>query len=257
MHVRRCHPLQRREATIALPSPWQSSAMTVRTLDQFLATTQEKDVSADAFELENPHLLEVRLDGMVWAKSGAMVARKGAVKFTREGILEQGLGTLLKKMASGEGLKLMKAEGQGRVYLADAGKQITLLRLDGESIFVNGNDVLAFESGVQSKITMMRKVAGMLSGGLFNIRLSGHGIVAITSHYEPLTLPVNARTGPIFTDPNATVAWAGTLTPELVTDISLGTLLGRGSGESLQMRFAGEGWVVVQPYEEVTFQAKG
>jgi uncharacterized protein (AIM24 family) len=231
--------------------------MAVKTLSEFLSSTGEKDLSADAFELESPHLLEVRVDGLVWAKAGAMVARKGAVKFTRQGILEQGLGTLLKKMVSGEGLQLMKIEGQGRAYLADAGKQVTLLRLAGESIFVNGNDVLAFETGIESKITMMRRVAGMLSGGLFNMRLSGHGIVAITSHYEPLTLPVTAQGGPVFTDPNATVAWSGTLTPEIVTDMSLGTLVGRGSGETLQLKFAGEGWVVVQPYEEVTFQAKG
>ena len=230
--------------------------MSVRTLQEFLASSKEKDIGSDAFELESPHMLEVRLKGMVWAKAGAMVARKGGVKFTRQGVMEQGLGNLLKKMVSGEGMQLMKVEGEGRVYLADAGKKITLLRLAGEAIFVNGNDVLALEAGIENKITMMRKVAGMLSGGLFNVRLSGHGIVAITSHYEPLTLPVNAQTGPVFTDPNATVAWSGGLTPEIITDISLGTLLGRGSGESVQLRFAGEGWVVVQPYEEVVFQAK-
>jgi uncharacterized protein (AIM24 family) len=230
--------------------------MRVRTLADFLSASREKDACADAFELESPHLLEVRLDGLVWAKAGAMVARKGAVRFTRQGLLEQGLGNLLKKAVSGEGMQLMKVEGQGRVYLADAGKKITLLRLAGESIFVNGNDVLAIEAGIDNRITMMRKVAGMLSGGLFNVRLSGHGIVAITSHYEPLTLPVTTQTGPVFTDPNATVAWSGGLTPEIVADLSLGTLLGRGSGESIQLRFAGEGWVVVQPYEEVVLQAR-
>lgn len=231
--------------------------MAVQTLQEFLSHSKEKDASGDAFELESSHLLEVRLDGgLVWAKAGAMVARKGSVKFTRQGLLEQGLGNLLKKAVSGEGMQLMKMEGSGRVYLADAGKKITLLRLAGEAIFVNGNDVLATESTIENQITMMRKAAGMLSGGLFNVRLSGHGIVAITSHYEPLTLPVNATTGPVFTDPNATVAWSGGLTPEIVTDISIGTLFGRGSGESVQLRFAGEGWVVVQPYEEVVFQAK-
>lgn len=230
--------------------------MAVQTLQEFLSHSKEKDASGDAFELESAHLLEVRLDGLVWAKAGSMVARKGSVKFTRQGLLEQGLGNLLKKAMSGEGMQLMKMEGNGRVYLADAGKKITLLRLAGEAIFVNGNDVLAIESTIDNQITMMRKVAGMLSGGLFNVRLSGHGIVAITSHYEPLTLPVNATTGPVFTDPNATVAWSGSLTPEIVTDISIGTLFGRGSGESVQLRFAGEGWVVVQPYEEVAFQAK-
>jgi uncharacterized protein (AIM24 family) len=39
------------------------------------------------------------------------------------------------------------------------------------------------------------------------------------------------------------------------TDISLGTLVGRGSGEAVQMRFKGDGWVMVQPYEEMTVVA--
>lgn len=231
--------------------------MAAKSLQNFLASAVEKDLTHEAFELESPHLLEARVDGLIWAKAGAMIARKGNVRFTRQGMLEQGLGNLLKKAISGEGLQLMKIEGQGRVYLADVGKKIMLLRLQGESIYVNGNDVLALESTVANEISMMRKAAGMLSGGLFNVRLSGHGLIAITSHYEPLVLPVNAQTGPVFTDPNATVAWSGGLSPDIVTDISFKTLLGRGSGESIQLKFAGEGWVVVQPYEEVYFQAQG
>ena len=229
--------------------------MPVKTVAEFVAAYREKDVSPDAFELENAYLLEVRLNGSVWAKSGAMVARTGQVKFTRQGLMEQGLGNLLKKAVSGEGMVLMKMEGQGRVYLADTGKKITLLRLDNETIFVNGNDVLALETGISNQITMMKRVAGMMSGGLFNVKLSGSGIVAITSHYDPLILKVSAATGPVFTDPNATVAWSGSLSPEIATDISLKTLVGRGSGESIQMKFAGEGWVVVQPYEEAYMQA--
>lgn len=229
--------------------------MPAKTLAEFIAAYKEEDVTSEAFELENDRLLEVRLNGSVWAKAGAMVARTGQVKFTRQGLLEQGLGNLLKKAVSGEGMVLMKVEGQGRVYLADAGKKITLLRLEGETIFANGNDVLALETGIDNQITMMKRVAGMMSGGLFNVRLSGKGIVAITSHYDPLILKVSAATGPVFTDPNATVAWSGTLQPEIATDISLKTFVGRGSGESIQMKFAGEGWVVVQPYEETYMQA--
>jgi len=59
---------------------------------------------------------------------------------------------------------------------------------------------------------------------------------------------------PVITDPNATVAWSGNLTPEFKTDISLKTFFGRGSGESLQMVFRGDGFVVIQPYEEVYMQ---
>ena len=231
--------------------------MGAQTLNEFLAASKEKDATNEGFELESPHMLEVRLNGLVWAKAGSMVARKGDVKFKRQGVMEQGMGNLLKKMVSGEGMQLMKAEGKGRIYLADSGKRITLLRLEKEAIFVNGNDVLAHESAIESKITMMRKIAGMLSGGLFNVRLSGSGVVAITSHYVPMTLPVSAETGPVFTDPNATVAWSGDLTPEIVTDISIGTFFGRGSGESVQLKFQGRGWVVVQPYEEVILQHAG
>jgi uncharacterized protein (AIM24 family) len=228
--------------------------MAIKSLKDFIAASEQKDASVEVFELESSHLLEVKLNGRVWAKAGSMVAYQGAVNFVRQGIMEQGLGNLLKKAISGEGMQLMKMEGNGRVYVADAGKKITLLRLAGESIFVNGNDVLAFEDGVQSQITMMKRMAGMLSGGLFNMKLSGNGVVAITSHNEPLTLRVGAGSGAVFTDPNATVAWSGGLSPEIVTNISLGSLLGRGSGESIQLKFQGEGWVVVQPYEEIYMQ---
>ena len=221
------------------------------TVEDFVRATAQDDTASAPFELENPHLLEVNLNGRIWAKLGSMVAYVGAVRFTREGVLEHGLGRMLKRMASGEGTTLMKAEGQGRVYLADAGKKIQILNLQGETVFVNGNDLLAMEERIDWDITMMRRVAGMLAGGLFNVRLSGTGMIAVTTHYEPLTLRVQPGQ-PVFTDPNATVAWSGSLTPEIRTDLSMRTFLGRGSGESIQLRFEGSGWVVLQPYEEGT-----
>ena len=42
----------------------------------------------------------------------------------------------------------------------------------------------------------------------------------------------------------------------LKTNVSFKGLLGRGSGEEFQMMFQGEGWVLIQPYEEVYFQQK-
>lgn len=227
--------------------------MSEQTLESFLNLTSQDDSANRPFELENPHLLEVNLNGRVWAKAGSMIAYTGQVKFTREGALEHGVERMLKKMITGEGTTLMKAEGQGRVYLADVGKKVQILGLQDDVIFVNGNDLLAFEDSVRWDITLMRRMAGMMTGGLFNIKLSGRGMVAITTHYEPLTLRVTPD-HPVYTDPNATVAWSGSLSPDIRTDISFRTLLGRGSGESIQLKFSGTGWVVLQPYEEVYFQ---
>ena len=81
-------------------------------------------------------------------------------------------------------------------------------------------------------------------------------MVAITTHFDPLTLRVTPGS-PVITDPNATVAWSASLSPQFRTDISFKTFLGRGSGESIQMQFDGEGFVVIQPYEEAQFQAQG
>ena len=229
--------------------------MSGTTVNDFINATAQDDAANRLFEVENDYFLEVNLSGRVWAKVGSMVAYTGSVKFIREGVLEHGLGTLLKKMVTGEGASLMKVEGKGRVYLAEQGKKVQVLQLNGETIYVNGNDLLAFEDGVQWDITMMRRVAGMLTGGLFNVKLSGKGMVAITSHYTPLTLQVRPDQ-PVITDPNATVAWSGSLSPDIRTDISFRTLIGRGSGEGIQLYFKGEGWVVIQPFEEVYFQAQ-
>jgi uncharacterized protein (AIM24 family) len=221
-------------------------------IEEFINHTMQQDKGEGLFELETPRMLEVNLNGQVWAKMGSMISYRGNIKFEREGILEHGLGKLFKKALTGEGTALMKANGQGKLYLADQGKKISILNLDGQAIYVNGNDLLAFEPSISWDIKLMRRIAGMLSGGLFNVRLEGKGMIAITSHYEPLTLKVSPNE-PVITDPNATVAWSGNLQPEFVTDISFKTLLGRGSGESIQMKFSGEGFVVVQPFEEVYY----
>ena len=221
---------------------------------EFIKRTSQKDKAQGKFELESDYLLEVNLNDLVWTKTGSMIAYLGNIKFTREGMFEHGVKKLLKRAVSGEGARLTRAEGQGKLYLADMGKKISILDLQGESIYVNGNDLLAFEGQIQWDIKMLKKVAGMLAGGLFNIKLEGNGMAAISTHHDPLTLTVSPNR-PIVTDPNATVAWSGDLAPELKTDVSLKTLLGRGSGESIQMKFQGQGFVVVQPFEEIYFQS--
>jgi len=224
-------------------------------INEFIKNTEQVDKGEGLFELETPRLLEVNLDGLVWAKAGSMVAYNGSIKFEREGVLEHGIGAMFKKALTGEGAALMKANGQGKLYLADSGKKIIILYLQDEAVYVNGNDLLAFEPTIKHNVKLMKKVAGMMAGGLFNVRCEGTGMIAITAHYEPLTLRVTPGK-PIITDPNATVAWSGNLQPEFQTDISLKTFIGRGSGESIQMRFEGDGFVIVQPYEEVYMQAQ-
>jgi uncharacterized protein (AIM24 family) len=215
-------------------------------LDQFVSENAPQE-GGEGFQLESSKLLDVTLDGNAMAKAGTMVAYTGDISFERKS--GGGLGGMLKKKVTGEGSVMMQASGTGHVYLADQGKEIQVLELDaGEEISVNGNDVLAFESSVDWDIRMMDSIAGTSTGGMFNVYLTGPGHVAITTHGEPLVLPT-----PVRTDPQATVAWSGNVSPSTKTDLNLKSFLGRSSGETFQLDFSGEGgFVIVQPYEERT-----
>ena len=230
--------------------------MSEYTLAKLIEEVSENPNENDFFELEKPQLLEVNLNNQkIYTKAGAMVAYTGNINYKREGMLDQGLGNLLKKAITGEGAKLMIADGTGKLYLADEGKKVKVIKLNNEAIFVNGNDVLAFEQSIKNDIKILKSVAGMMSGGLFQVKLSGTGYIAITTHGDPLLLKVSAGQN-VYTDPNATVAWSENLSPNIKTNLSLGNLFGRGSGESFQLEFKGEGWVLVQPYEEIKYQQK-
>ncbi|GGJ61755.1 AIM24 family protein [Deinococcus aquiradiocola] len=218
-------------------------------LTQFLQKNAEADRPGDVFELESDKMLEVKVRGRVWSKLGAMVAYSGNLSFKREGMLEGGIMKALVRAVTSEMEPLAKIEGQGVCYLADQAKEITVLKLQGDAVNVAGHALLAFEDTVQHKITMHRSAAGMVSGGLFSVLLRGQGMLALLSHGRPLTLRVtNGET--VYTDPNATIGWSENLSPQLRVDSSLKSFIGRGGGETFQMAFQGEGFVIVQPYEE-------
>ena len=198
------------------------------------------------FQLENSYTLDVSVDGSILAKAGSMIAFTGDLSFTGRSSAEGGIGGFLKNVATGEGTPVMSIEGEGNVYLAENEKKIHLLELDaGDSITVNGDDVLAFDSSVSYEITSMDALAGVLAGGFTNVSLDGPGYVAITTHADPVVLEP-----PVSTDPGATVAWSET-SPNVQVNKSLSDVVGQESGERFQMNFDDRsGYVLVQPYEE-------
>ncbi|MDQ6916083.1 MAG: AIM24 family protein [Actinomycetota bacterium] len=211
------------------------------TLAQFNETE-----STDAFTLQNSKLLKVRLDQVtVQAKLGSMVAYQGEVTFEHAG--SGGMSRLVKKAVSGEGTTLMKVTGTGEVFLADTAQDIHLIYLEDDKITVNGPNLLAFDSGIDWDIERVKGASGVMGGGLFNTSLTGTGWVAILSDGPPVLL--NVATAPTFADAQAAITWSSGVSTSIKTDVNLKTLIGRGSGETIQMAFSGQGWVLVQPSE--------
>jgi uncharacterized protein (AIM24 family) len=214
-------------------------------MDAALDRYQEIE-TGEPFTLQGPRLLKVELsETSVMARNGSMVAYQGEVRFEHKG---GGLGRLLKKAATGEQLRLMQASGTGELFLANQAMLVHVLRLDEDSLTVNGANVLAFQAGIDWDVTRVKGgTAGMLAGGLFNIHLRGTGLVALVSDGEPVRLDVSEA--PTFADPQAAMAWSGGVQTSLKTDVQAKSLIGLGSGESFQLGFSGKGWALVQPSE--------
>jgi uncharacterized protein (AIM24 family) len=211
------------------------------TLGQFNETQ-----SQDAFALQNSKLLKVRLEAVtIQAKLGSMVAYQGDVTFEHAG--SGGLGRMLKKAVSGEGVQLMKVTGRGEVFLADQAQDIHLIYLENDMITVNGPNLLAFDTGIDWDIRRVEGASGMMGGGMYNMALHGTGWVAILSDGPPVLL--NVASAPTFADAQAAITWSSGVQTGIRTDFKMKNLIGRGSGETFQMAFSGQGWVLVQPSE--------
>jgi uncharacterized protein (AIM24 family) len=213
-----------------------------------LETLRERPVEArqDAFALENPWLLRATVEGgELQARLGSMVAYQGELRFERA---RSGWRRIFKRALTTEGGRLMRVSGTGQVLLAHMGLQVFRLRLDDEEVTCNSRNLLAFESGIDWDIRQVRRgLAGKVAGGLFNTYLSGSGWVALVSDGQPALL--SPSQAPTFADPQAAIAWSGGLQTTFRTDVQARTFIGLGSGESVQMGFQGEGWVLVQPSE--------
>ncbi len=201
----------------------------------------------EAFSLQNSKLLKVELNQItIQSKLGAMVAYQGDVRFEHAG--SGGVSRFLKKQMTGEGTQLMKIEGSGEVFLADLAQDIHLIKLENDQITCNGQNVLAFDAGIDWDIKRVEGgFSGALAGGLYNMSLSGSGWVAIISNGPPVLL--STGDAPTFVDPEAAITWSSGVQTQVKSDVNMKTLIGRGSGETIQIGFVGQGWVLVQPSE--------
>lgn len=204
------------------------------------------------FTLQNSKLLKVDLrHGEIEARVGSMVAYQGQATFENKG--SGGMGKFLKKAVTGEGASVMHVAGSGEVFLANQAEDVLVLYLENDQISVSGKNILAFSSSVAWDIKSIGGgVAGAMAGGLFNVTLSGTGYVAITTDGPPVLLDV--ASAPTFADPQAAVMWTAGVTMSINRDTTGGAVaMMRGSGESIQMAFGGQGFVLVQPSEGPVF----
>jgi uncharacterized protein (AIM24 family) len=204
------------------------------------------------FRLRGSRVLAVDLAGdAVKARNGSMVAFTGRMAFKRLTGGGEGLRGMVTRRVTGEGMTVMEVRGEGTCYFAESAAEVNLVRLTGEKLYVEADNLLCTEAALRTgtKFTGLRGASE--GNGLFTTTVEGHGQAAITSNGTAVVLRVTPQT-PLSVDPGAYVAHTGQLRQHFQSGVSWRTFAGEASGEAFQIRFEGEGLVYVQPGERTT-----
>src|SRR5262245_66163352 len=110
-------------------------------LAQFVRETGALETPGEAFESESARTLRIDVDGGVWLKPGAAIAYRGEIAFERRPTLG---ARSLRDGIRREAAPLVRAIGKGRLYCARQGSVVHVVRLQGETLFVAWQDLLAF-----------------------------------------------------------------------------------------------------------------
>ncbi|MEV0294375.1 AIM24 family protein [Nocardia sp. NPDC050710] len=205
---------------------------------------------AQLFE-QSKKVIEAHLAGTsVRAISGSMIAYEGNIQFKAAGF-GGGDGVLagLKRRATGEKLSLMECGGNGRVFFAVNGQNVTVVNLNGDTLQVESQQLLAFAGNLRTDVRFAGVRGASTGAGLFTTTVSGQGQVALLSAGGPLIHLEVSQQYPLVVDPDAFVAAQGNLQQSFVTDMSWRTVVGQDAGEAFSLRWEGQGVVLIQPAE--------
>ncbi|MET9041892.1 AIM24 family protein [Streptomyces sp. NPDC004362] len=213
--------------------------------DLFSSDHMVQPASTPGMSVQNAKSIRYVVNGEMMARQGAMVAFRGNLQFERKG---QGVGGMLKRAVTGEGLPLMAVRGQGEAWFAHEAQNCFVVDVEqGDEFTVNGRNVLCFDATLSYRIQTV-KGAGIAGGGLFNSVFTGSGKLGLICEGNPLVIPVTSQY-PVFVDTDAVVGWTAHLHTSLHRSQSIGSMLRGGSGEAVQLKLEGEGYVVVRPSE--------
>lgn len=187
--------------------------------------------ASKTFALHENGFLEINFARSVHCKRGTVSSYSGNLKFIAESGL---LGTTAQT--------LVKAVGQGKIFVYEKGRKTFLLDLNDEFIYVEGSNLLALEDSLTYRVEPIYDASYQKK--IDTVKIFGKGSLAISTSIEPLTLRVT-REYPLSISSNALVAWTGNLIPTVIDDQSMDSVMIESEGQGgFKIRFEGDGVVV-------------
>ena len=192
---------------------------------------RETEAKSKRFVLHQNGFLEVSFSNSVLVKKGTVSSYSGNLKFEPESGLS---GTTAQS--------LVKAIGQGKIFVFEKGRKTFLLDLNEEFVYVEGRNLLAMEHTLSYRVEPIYDTAYQRK--IDTVKIFGRGSVAMSASVEPLTLRVT-RDYPLSISSATLVAWTGNLVANVVDDHALSNvMIDSDARGGFQIRFEGEGVVI-------------
>lgn len=193
----------------------------------------------------NAYAFSIALQGQWFIQTGSMIAYYGDVRF--DPVTAQSIAGFVAQRFSSPlyARDWVVAEGHGKLLLGDRGFDLNSYDLDDGNLTVRAANLLAFETGLALKQSIVPGFLTLIGTGRFIASSNG---------------PVMFVEPPVRVDPQALLGWADCPSPCHHYDANwmhgfLGTaarrLLGAHSGEERQLDFTGAGTVLMQSTEVV------
>jgi uncharacterized protein (AIM24 family)/Tfp pilus assembly protein PilF len=192
---------------------------------------QPPSADGESFRFLEPHLLEVEIAGKVFLKQGTIYSYSGDLTFW------------VKERRSGAAPPLVIVTGRGRLILTDKDREITLMHVDDEMIYVEPSHLLACEETLTPRYVRLDE--GSASPLEFLV-LEGRGKVALSAASRPLALSVTPAL-PVSVPAVSIITWNGALNATPVADRQIYEVMHpTGPLVSPLLRLAGNGRILVE-----------
>jgi hypothetical protein len=185
----------------------------------------------DIFRYLENNLMEVNFSGKVFIKQGTIYSYSGNLTFW------------VKPQRKEIAPPLVIVSGTGKLLLTDRERDITVLQIEEEEIFVEPSHLLACQETLTPRYAVIERDGGR--SAFHVLMIQGTGMLALSVATNPLVLSVQKQY-PINISTSSIISWSGDLVPTIVEDEALAELMLPSGGPGINLRLEGEGRVMME-----------
>jgi Flp pilus assembly protein TadD len=223
-------PAMNTTAKLVIPREFRAAASAPQPKARETSPSLER--GARLFRILENGAVEINFRGEVLVRRGTVASYGGRIAFASD-----------PKLAGTRAEPLLRASGQGTIFLADRGRRPVLIELDNEFFSAEGSRILAIGPTLSFRYEPIHDFPRRRRVDV--LRIFGRGGVVLSPARGTFSIPVSAEF-PLNVSSRDLVGWTGNLVPSVLPDRFLDEVMLPDSEDPPKIRFEGEGTVMTE-----------